>query len=258
MKFFIINLERVKDRKAYIEELCKGLKLDFEIIWAVDGASLSEAEIQKVSDESLSLKKLKRALNKGEIGCALSHKKCLEKMLELDLNEAVILEDDAFFDEKLLEFLKLKNHFPKELELLLLGHYKQVYPDDGFRIESPFSKRFDLKLDENHHLKRLVGGGNGTHAYYITQKGARKMNQALEKIILPYDHYTSDDDITNVYALYPVVVQTHEYFGTQTYVQEENSKRLRKRNLFSKYIKSFKNKLIFFIPSLKKLKKYEV
>lgn len=145
MKFFVINLECAKDRKVYIKALCESLKLDFDIIEAVDGASLSESEIKEVSDESLSLKKLGRSLKKGEIACALSHKKCLEMILEQDLNEAVILEDDAFFDAKLLNFLKLKNHFPKELELLLLGHYRQVYPDDGFRIESPFFKKIRFK-----------------------------------------------------------------------------------------------------------------
>ncbi|ECK4246418.1 glycosyltransferase, partial [Campylobacter jejuni] len=84
-----------------------------------------------------------------------------------------------------------------------------------------------------------------------------KMYKYLEKIIFPYDHCTSNDNIINVYALYPVVITTDEIFGAQTYVQDDNKRRYRKRSKISKYIKKIKNKIIFFIPSLKKLRKYE-
>ncbi|EAH9547781.1 glycosyltransferase, partial [Campylobacter jejuni] len=56
---------------------------------------------------------------------------------------------------------------------------------------------------------------------------------------------------------YPVVITTDEIFGAQTYVQDDNKRRYRKRSKISKYIKKIKNKIIFFIPSLKKLRKYE-
>ncbi|EAH8283403.1 glycosyltransferase, partial [Campylobacter jejuni] len=39
--------------------------------------------------------------------------------------------------------------------------------------------------------------------------------------------------------------------------QDDNKRRYRKRSKISKYIKKIKNKIIFFIPSLKKLRKYE-
>ena len=57
------------------------------------------------------------------------------------------------FDEKLNYILSLKDKFPKDLELFLLGHYRQVYLDDGFRIESPFSLRYDYKIDDFYHAK---------------------------------------------------------------------------------------------------------
>lgn len=257
MKVFIINLKKAKDRKKYMQNLCDKYNLDYEIIEAINGKNLQVDYIKDISDPYLSKKYLGRELSLGELGCALSHKKCFERMFELNLNECLILEDDAFFDEKLLYVLSLKDNFPNDLELLLLGHYRQVYLDDGFRIESPFSLRYDYKLDDFYHIKRLVGGGNGTHGYYINQKGAKKMYKILEKILYPYDHYTSNDKVINVYALYPVVITTDEIFGVQTYVQDDNKRRYRKRNKLSKYIKKIKNKIIFFIPSLKRLKKYE-
>ncbi|CAM2823937.1 glycosyltransferase family 25 protein [Helicobacter burdigaliensis] len=258
MKFFIINLEIAKDRREYISSLCEKYGLDYEIIQAVNGRELGSDFIQSISDEEISKKRLGRVLSVGEIGCALSHKKVFLRMFELDLKEAVILEDDAYFDEELLRVLRFKERFPKDLELLLLGHYRQVYLDDGFRIETPFSRRFDYYLDEKYSLKRIVGGGFGTHGYYITKKGAKKMYEALQKIIVPYDHCTSNDKITNLYALYPVVVRTDEIFGKQTYIQDGSLKvRYKKRNLISKIIKRIKKEILFLIPSFRRLREYE-
>ena len=42
LKTFVINLERRADRRAHVEELCKQLDLDYEILKAVDGRALSE------------------------------------------------------------------------------------------------------------------------------------------------------------------------------------------------------------------------
>lgn len=258
MKVFIINLKQATDRKEYISELCHKYALDFEIIEAIYGKELSESFVKDITDEPLSKKVLGRTLRPGEIGCALSHKKCFERMFALALDEALILEDDASFDEKLLYVLSLKAKFPKDLELLLLGHERQVYGDDGFRIDSPYSRRFDLALDENYHLKRLAGGGFGTHAYYINAKGAKKMHTFLAKIIYPYDHCTSNDKVINVYALHPVVVLCDEFFGKQTYVQSEQQKTsIKKKSLLAKYFKRLRKELLFFLPSLRKLKKYE-
>lgn len=72
-------------------------------------------------------------------------KKCYDKIVQENIKYAVVLEDDAYFDENLLEFLQHFNEFPNDLELLLLGHQRQVYSDDGFRIESPCSRRFAKK-----------------------------------------------------------------------------------------------------------------
>ncbi|MDD6055232.1 MAG: glycosyltransferase family 25 protein [Helicobacteraceae bacterium] len=255
-KVFIINLKSEVKRKEYIINLCEKYKLDFEIIEAVNGRELSEVELAKISDESESKKRIGRILTKGEFGCALSHKKALSKMLELNLSECIILEDDASFDKNLLEFLSLRESLPKNLDLLLLGHYRQVYLDDGFRIESPFSRRFSYNLNFKYSLKRLVGGGFGTHGLYWRARGAAKMLKYLEKIILPYDYYTSDDSFVNVYALYPIVVETDEVFGKETSVQE-NINRIKRRPKWRKYIKRLKKEVLFLIPSFKNLREYK-
>ncbi len=199
-------------------------------------------------------KRYKKPLTPGEIGCALSHRKALARLLELGLPHAVILEDDAVFGGALAAFLRLVPRFPPELELLLLGHYRQVYLDDGFRVESPFSLRYDLDLGEGHRLKRLVGGGLGAHGYFVTARGAARLLAASEPVRRPYDHYTSDDAAVNVFALHPVVVEFE--FGGESSVQ--GARREKKRPLIAKLFKRLRKWAMFFPRSLMPLRKYEV
>ncbi|MBT0882303.1 glycosyltransferase family 25 protein [Campylobacter sp. 2018MI13] len=252
MKFFIINLEQDIEKRQKITALCESLGLNYEIIKAVYGKALSEDEIKKNTyPKEEQLKLFKRTLSLGEIGCAMSHRLCYQKIIEQNLEDAIILEDDAVFDKNLLEFLKYKNEFPKDLELLLLGHQRQIYSDDGFRIESPFSLRFNKKI-LNWNLKRLVGRGNGAYGYYITNNGAQKLFKAMNKFHLPADLYTSNETFINLYAIYPILIKLGIINTSSTQDNFTN----KKRSKISKYFKLLKNKIQFFIPSLKKPRDY--
>ncbi|MBT0879088.1 glycosyltransferase family 25 protein [Campylobacter sp. 2018MI01] len=252
MKFFIINLEQDIEKRQKITALCESLGLNYEIIKAIYGKALSEDEIKKNTyPKEEQLKLFKRTLSLGEIGCAMSHRLCYQKIIEQNLEDAIILEDDAVFDENLLEFLKYKNEFPKDLELLLLGHQRQIYSDDGFRIESPFSLRFNKKI-LNWNLKRLVGRGNGAYGYYITNNGAQKLFKAMNKFHLPADLYTSNETFINLYAIYPILIKLGIINTSSTQENFTN----KKRSKISKYFKLLKNKIQFFIPSLKKPRDY--
>ena len=44
-------------------------------------------------------------MNKGEIGCALSHINLYKKIVSDKLSYAIILEDDVEFDERLKHFV---------------------------------------------------------------------------------------------------------------------------------------------------------
>lgn len=255
MKFLIINLKKATQRKEYISQLCQKYKLDYEIIEAVEGKVISKEEYLNIVDYDKMLNFHKRKLGLGELGCSLSHRKCYEKILQEDINHAIILEDDAYFDERLLNFLKYANEFPKDLELLLLGHQRQVYNDDGFRIESPYSRRFVKKI-ANYKIRRLIGRGNGTYGYFITKSGALKLLSHLEKIYLPIDALTCSEKVLNTYALFPVLIYTHENFMLESSTQDDK-KFLKKRSRIGKYIKKFHIFIKYFLPSLRKVKPYE-
>ena len=253
MKFFIINLEQDIEKREKITKLCDSLGIDYEVIKAIYGKALSEEEIKaNTYPKEEQLKRFKRELSLGEIGCAMSHRYCYQRIIDDNLEEAIILEDDAVFNEELLEFLKFKDEFPKDLELLLIGHYKQMYYDDGFMINSLCYKKYSNIVNGKWDIKRLVGGGNGTHGYLITKNGASKLLKLMHKIYIPADWYTNNDKYTNMYALFPTLINPDLAEFSSTQLNPIN----KKRSKISKYFKLIKNKIQFFIPSLKKPKDY--
>lgn len=225
----------------------------YEFIEAVDGRGLSDAAAKDAVDEARMNKVFKRELTRGEIGCLLSHKKAYQTLLDGPHEAALILEDDAFFDSHLAEFLGHLDELPKDLELLLIGHQRQVYNDDGYRIESPFSRRFSQTIG-GVILRRLVGKGNGGYGYLITKKGAKRLQDATQKAFMPIDNYTCNEDFINIYALFPPLIETRSEYIKESSTQEIS---LKKRSLFKKRFKKFMTFLKFYPKSLKRLKKYE-
>lgn len=112
MKVYVINLEVAGERLAFMTKQLGEAGVAFERFPAVDGRALSEEELRRVSAPLLQRLFMGRKLLKGEIGCALSHKRIWEKIVEEGEELACILEDDvtvlpglakqlAFIEEKL-------------------------------------------------------------------------------------------------------------------------------------------------------------
>lgn len=92
-KTFVINLERSPERLRFMKEQFVQLAMAFEIQKAIDGSTY---DFKDEFDEALSRKHNGgRLMTQGEIGCALSHKKTLERVLAEDLDYALIMEDDV-------------------------------------------------------------------------------------------------------------------------------------------------------------------
>ena len=127
IKTYVINLVRATERKQYMKNLLSSYDfLDVSYVEAVDGYSLSEEEINLNFDEALANKRYGRKLNRGEIGCTLSHYKCYNQLLSSNRQFALILEDDISIIKdikqiipKLYSILK-KN---KPVVLFLSGDY---------------------------------------------------------------------------------------------------------------------------------------
>jgi GR25 family glycosyltransferase involved in LPS biosynthesis len=97
---FCINLKRAKERKErMLQEWTEKRGVELIFFDAIDQNDINIDNLPEpfktnyVKSFSNPLKRLNLSI--GEICCSISHAKVLEKIMELGLNEAVVLEDDA-------------------------------------------------------------------------------------------------------------------------------------------------------------------
>ncbi|MBE9476353.1 MAG: glycosyltransferase family 25 protein, partial [Proteobacteria bacterium] len=95
-KTFIVHLKRAKGRKAQVQDLVAKAPYNIQIIDAVDGAKLSEQDIDACYSRTPVMQpKYPFALNVGEMGCFLSHRKAWQAIVDQDLDAGLIFEDDV-------------------------------------------------------------------------------------------------------------------------------------------------------------------
>ena len=104
VKIFLINLNRRPDRLQYVQHQMERLNLDFTRISAVDGQFLSMETQSLINIEQFIIETKKKPVL-GELGCALSHRKVWEKIIDENIEYALILEDDVKIKAELLTFL---------------------------------------------------------------------------------------------------------------------------------------------------------
>src|ERR1044071_5972478 len=112
---WVANLARSPERRLFMQQQFASLDLSYRIINATDGKKLSREELQNYSKRH-ALKAKRRELSTGEIGCALTHAKIYQQMLDENLEEVLILEDDIVVTQDLLHVLLQRRKFPPEWE----------------------------------------------------------------------------------------------------------------------------------------------
>lgn len=243
-KIFIVNLPRRTDRRIEMEsrldalELAPELREKFEFFPAVDGSQIDEAFMKQGNygvwegwqASELPVHFYHRDVRNGEIGCALSHVNIWKKVVEEDLDEVLILEDDAGFDRhfKFLfeRALKFCRHAKTEgkWDLLYLG--RNAMTPDPFQILNFLS---------------MPGFSYCTHGYMVTRSGAEKLlSVGFEQNLIPVDeflpamfhqHIRGDvlerfalEDPIWAYAVTPNVVHQVDYTDSDTECSSDTMK----------------------------------
>ncbi len=104
MKTLVISLKSCLERYIYILNHLTQIGLDFEIVESINGYNLTIKEKEELCDIDI-IGKNTKWLSDGIIGCSLSHRKALLRMLELDLPYVLILEDDVILPNNFKETL---------------------------------------------------------------------------------------------------------------------------------------------------------
>lgn len=128
LPIFYINLDKRHDRNLQLKNQLNNLKLDAQRISAIDGSKLTLLEREFVNEHNFLLT-MKRPIRDGEIGCAASHRSIWQQIVDNDLNYALVLEDDAVIDKKILTLLN-HSQFYQQFDLINLSSNLPYNPND--------------------------------------------------------------------------------------------------------------------------------
>lgn len=167
------------------------LSVEYQVIKAVDGHSLSKEELAAVYDERIAKRLLRRPLATGEIGAVLSHRIIYQKMKEECIEEAIIIEDDVTLSDDFADVQANLHRLPPDWNILLMVPCDTEYP-----VDIAFSRCEDVQLYGPHHAKRYLGAAYGSQAYCIRRTYAEQMIQQMSPIALPIDTLLFDNCYT--------------------------------------------------------------
>ena len=206
-KVYIITLKKSTDRQDRFKDILAGL--NYEIFWGVNGYELSLDELYDENIYSSDITKnrniTKSDLTFGEIGCALSHLKIYQEIIDNNYKKVLILEDDIFVKvENSEKFISVFSELPDDWDLLYLGYLDNNlvmkfktklminiiipllnmlgfnrYSADEFRRMYP--KTYSENLD-------ISGSHYGTHAYAVTDRAAKKILQFQKPVSMAHDN----------------------------------------------------------------------
>lgn len=207
-KIFILTLPRLKDRIDYINKTFEGL--DFEFFYGVDKLDNS---LEDLTEKGIYSSELYRQFYKhpadislGMLCCALGHVQIYRKIIEEGYGRTLILEDDAIpVKEALIQFPEIIKEIPADTELLYLGYEKnegigvktklknffyQLFPSNSqLKLNRQIFANYYPKLVSTHIAK--AGFHDCTHAYGITNEGARKLLAAQQPVRFHPDNLLS-------------------------------------------------------------------
>ncbi len=168
-RIFVISLKNQSERRKNIMNFSKTFNFDFEFIDAVNGKLINidkYNEEEKIAFEGNKFYCTNKCtcLGKGheivvgQLGCILSHHKAWEIIEDEGLDNALILEDDIYFNDNLNTQIKnIQSHIPKK------WHYINMARNNKIEKKNFFNKK----------IVKISRGYSGTHMYGISNYGAK-------------------------------------------------------------------------------------
>jgi glycosyl transferase, family 25 len=178
MTAFVINLAGQTARREQMARQLDALGIAHEFVDAVDGRQLDDAEVARRYDPTLAAERY-RAMTRSEIGCALSHLRVYQTMIERDLPWALVFEDDAAPGPDTPRVLAAvaSQTAPDERAVVLLTHVDK------------YTRRGTRPLPDGRFTARPYGYWWRAHGYFVTQAAARSLLAGLQPISAAADHW---------------------------------------------------------------------
>lgn len=209
-KIFVVTIQRATDRHEQVKKQLAGLAFEFYF-----GADKQLFDWEKMKAEAtiydeVRAKKLHRvgkAMNAGEVACALSHRSLYEYIVQQGYRRVLIFEDDVVpLTENLSGLSAVINELPDNWDLVYFGYTKHEKVTPGLKRKQFFYKIISpLRLIKwtpvmvknmlpryyTEHLKK-AGYHDCTHAYAITGSTAAHLITKQQPIVFCADNLLSD------------------------------------------------------------------
>ncbi|MDR0747878.1 MAG: glycosyltransferase family 25 protein [Helicobacteraceae bacterium] len=195
VKVYCITLQNCAERQKKITAQLNQLGLEFEFVYGIDGRALSQEEINSLYDREkcrrFHIRKYKKDvdLSRGEIGCTLSHNLLYKKMIDEDVQRAIILEDDALIDDDALSLLEPLSRLPIDGYVVNLSHppSSQKRNKRRFELSIPWHT---IILNDKFFIRHSFAHSTLTSGYYIDIKAARVMYKLTQRVFLIIDQWS--------------------------------------------------------------------
>ena len=215
---YVLTIDDAKDRQAALVKHLKGL--DWEFFYGVNKKNLNMDNVIEQGDyddqRHLKIKRTSRSMSLAEIACAMSHRAIYQDIVENNYQRVLIFEDDVLpIYQNLSAFSAVVEELPDDWELLMLGYHAEKLPTFKYKIQTKIYLMYHyLHLFNWHKVSvkwinhlclspyktRLYTLGKvlGTHAYALSNAGARKYMDYQETIIIQADRVFNYHDYTSV------------------------------------------------------------
>ena len=206
-----INLDCRVDRRENIESQLSAFNIKAQRVSASVGGELTQEQKLFVNFEDFYCL-MKRAISNGEIGCALSHRRVWQQIVDKNIDYALVLEDDVIIDKRLVDLLRADDFYynhdfinlsssepytchaqvidqllnqniiirPKDNKTLRI--WKQLEWRNKWNIFKLHSIVDDLVLCECDPAPALASG------YIVSQRAAKEFLHASDNLCTPIDY----------------------------------------------------------------------
>ena len=202
---FVINLARSPARREHITSELKKTGLDYQIIEGVDGRSLDLDNPAMVAPSLLT----SYLFPAGVAGCALSHQRVYQAMLENGSDYAVVLEDDVTLPADLGSLVEDVADHLTGAEVALLNY-------DGARKMS-VEGLTRLRSDRVLVLPLDVRQPASAAAYLITRKACQRMSERMPPVRVEADswaYFYQQGLLDRVRCVFPLTVSKSPEFAS--------------------------------------------
>lgn len=186
---YVITIPRAIHRQEKIKKLLEGL--DYEFFYGIDKMDWPLDKLITegfyLEDRAKNYHRYNKPMIEGHIACSLSHRKVYEDIVTKKYKRVMIFEDDVVPDfPKLPNVDAILDELPNDWELLYWGYGKNERPRKTKQLFYRFmsalgvlkwNKTMIRNLYPERRTKHISKSGfhDLSHAYSITEKGARTM-----------------------------------------------------------------------------------